>query len=116
MKDLGLANKILYMQIHQDRNIRKIWLSQKNYLKKILRRFNLQDCKPISTPLPVNFKLSSNMCSSNEEEWNEMSRVSYTSTMGSLMFTMICTRSDLHKQWERSVNTWRILVVNFGKL
>ncbi|KAH9687766.1 hypothetical protein KPL70_014887 [Citrus sinensis] len=43
MKDLGPANKILGMQIHQDINNRKIWLSQKNYLKKILRRFNMQD-------------------------------------------------------------------------
>ncbi|KAH9743311.1 hypothetical protein KPL70_003257 [Citrus sinensis] len=43
IKDLGLANKILGMQIHRDRNNRKIWLLQKNYLKKILRRFNMQD-------------------------------------------------------------------------
>ncbi|KAH9742745.1 hypothetical protein KPL70_003057 [Citrus sinensis] len=43
MKDLRPANKILGMQIHRDRNNMKIWLSQKNYLKKILRRFNMQD-------------------------------------------------------------------------
>ncbi|KAH9701426.1 hypothetical protein KPL71_024990 [Citrus sinensis] len=43
MKDLGPANKILGMQIHRDRNNKKIWLSQKNYLKKILRCFNMQD-------------------------------------------------------------------------
>ncbi|KAH9659037.1 Integrase catalytic domain-containing protein [Citrus sinensis] len=95
MKDLGPANKILGMQIHRDRNNRKIWLSQKNYLKKILRRFNMQDCKSISTPLPVNFKLSSSMCPSNEVERKEMSRVPYASAVGSLMFAMICTRPDI---------------------
>ncbi|KAH9685484.1 hypothetical protein KPL70_013981 [Citrus sinensis] len=95
MKNLGPANKILGMQIHRDRNNRKIWLSQKNYLKKILRRFNMQDCKSISTPLPINFKLSSSMCPSNEAERNEMSRVPYASAVGSLMFTMICTRPDI---------------------
>ncbi|KAH9655417.1 Integrase catalytic domain-containing protein [Citrus sinensis] len=95
MKDLGPANKILGMQIHRDRNNRKIWLSQKNYLKKILRRFNMQDCKSISTPLPVNFKLSSSMCPSNETERKEMSRVPYASAVGSLMFAMICTRPDI---------------------
>lgn len=95
MKDLGPANKILGMQIHRDRNNRKIWLSQKNYLKKILRRFNMQDCKPISTPLPVNFKLSSEMCPSSENERMEMSRVPYASAVGSLMFAMICTRPDI---------------------
>jgi viroplasmin and RNaseH domain-containing protein len=41
MKNLGQTNKILGMQIHRDRNKRKIWLSKKNYLKKILRRFNM---------------------------------------------------------------------------
>ena len=95
MKDLGPANKILGMQIHRDRNNRKIWLSQKNYLKKILRRFNMQDCKSISTPLPVNFKLSSSMCPSNEAERMEMSRVPYASAVGRLMFAMICTRPDI---------------------
>ncbi|KAH9801106.1 hypothetical protein KPL71_000900 [Citrus sinensis] len=95
MKDLGPANKILGMQIHRDRNNRKIWLSQKNYLKKILRRFNMQDCKSISTPLPVNFKLSSSMCPSNEAERKEMSRVPYASAVGSLMFAMMCTRPDI---------------------
>ncbi|KAH9687275.1 hypothetical protein KPL70_014703 [Citrus sinensis] len=74
---------------------KKIWLSQKNYLKKILRRFNMQDCKSISTPLPVNFKLSSSMCPSNEAERKEMSRVPYASAVGSLMFAMICTRPDI---------------------
>jgi len=36
MKDLEPVNKILGMQIHQDRNSKKIWLSQKNFLRKIL--------------------------------------------------------------------------------
>ncbi|KAE8694615.1 putative pentatricopeptide repeat-containing protein [Hibiscus syriacus] len=95
MKDLGSANKILGIQIHRDRSNRKIWLSQKNYLKKILSRFNMQDCKPISSPLPINFKLSSSMSPSSEEERMEMSRVLYTSAVGSLMFAMICTRPDI---------------------
>ncbi|KAH9668902.1 Integrase catalytic domain-containing protein [Citrus sinensis] len=53
------------------------------------------DCKSISTPLPVNFKLSSSMCPSTEAERKEMSRVPYASTVGSLMFVMICTRPDI---------------------
>jgi len=91
MKYLGPTNKILGMQIHRDRKDMKIWLSQKNYLRKVLRRFNMQDCKPISTPLPVNFKLSSSMSPSSEAERMKMSRVPYASTVGSLMYAMICT-------------------------
>jgi hypothetical protein len=60
-----------------------------------LRRFNMQDCKPISTPLPINYKLSSSMNPSNEAERMEMSRVPYASAVGSLMYAMICTRPDI---------------------
>lgn len=95
MKDLGPANKILGMQIHRDRVSRKIWLSQKSYVKKILQRFNMQDCKPISTPFPTNVRLSSKMSPSSEKERMEMSRVPYASAVGSLMFAMICTRPDI---------------------
>ncbi|GKD32151.1 retrovirus-related pol polyprotein from transposon TNT 1-94 [Tanacetum coccineum] len=95
MKDLGPANKILGMQIHRDRVSRKIWLSQKSYVKKILQRFNMQDCKPISTPFPTDVKLSSKMSPNSEKERMEMSRVPYASAVGSLMFPMICTRPDI---------------------
>ncbi|KAE8683472.1 hypothetical protein F3Y22_tig00111208pilonHSYRG00305 [Hibiscus syriacus] len=95
MKDLGSTNKNLGIQIHRDKSNRKIWLSQKNYLKKILSRFSMQDCKPISTPLPINFKLSSSMSPSSEEERMEMSRVPYASAVRSLMFAMICTRPGI---------------------
>ena len=74
-----------------------IWLSQKNYLKKILQRFNKQDCRSISIPLPVNFKISSSMCPSNEAERKEMSRMSYASAVGSLIFAMISTRPDIEQ-------------------
>ena len=55
----------------------------------------MQDCKSIFTPLPVNFKLSSSICPSNEAERKEISRVPYVSTVGSLMFARIYTRPDI---------------------
>ena len=63
----------------------------------------MQDCKLISTPLPVNFKLSLSMCPSNEAERNEMSRVPYALAVESLMFAMIYTRPDI-AQVMREVN------------
>nr|GEZ21600.1 Gag-Pol polyprotein [Tanacetum cinerariifolium] len=55
----------------------------------------MQDCKPISTPFPTDVKLSSKMSPNSEKERMEMSQVPYASTVGSLMFTMICTRLDI---------------------
>ncbi|GJR46587.1 ARM repeat protein interacting with ABF2-like protein [Tanacetum coccineum] len=55
----------------------------------------MQDYKPISTPFPTNVKLSSKMSHSSEKQRIEMSRVSYASAVGSLMFAVICTRPDI---------------------
>lgn len=71
----------------------------------------MQDCKLISTPLPVNFKLSSSMCLSNEAERKEMSRVPYASAVKSLMFAMICTRPDI----AQAVGVVSRYMVNLGK-
>lgn len=62
MRALGPVNKILWMQIHRDRVSRRI-----SFVRKILLRFNMQDCKPISTQFPTNVKLSSKMSPSSEE-------------------------------------------------
>jgi hypothetical protein len=39
MKDLGEAKKILGMEISRDRQRGKLWLTQKQYLNKVLQRF-----------------------------------------------------------------------------
>ena len=59
MIDLGTAKKILGMEIRRDRESRKLWISQKNYIRKVLVKFNMQDAKLVSNPLANNFKLSS---------------------------------------------------------
>ena len=58
MKDLGAAKKILGMEITRDRKSVLLFLSQHNYIKKILYRFNMNDSKLISTPITPHFKLS----------------------------------------------------------
>ena len=52
MKDLGAAKKILGTETHRDREARKLWLSQKNYIRKVLENFSMLDAKPVSTLLP----------------------------------------------------------------
>uniref|UniRef100_A0A2N9GRU3 Reverse transcriptase Ty1/copia-type domain-containing protein n=1 Tax=Fagus sylvatica TaxID=28930 RepID=A0A2N9GRU3_FAGSY len=75
MKDLGAAKKILGMEIRRDREARKLWLSQKNYIRKVLEKFSMLDAKPVSTPLANHFRLSGSQCPKNEEEIENMSKV-----------------------------------------
>ena len=60
MNDLGAANKILSMRIIEDKANGTLKLSQSKYVKKVLSRFNMNEAKPVSTPLGshFNFKLS----------------------------------------------------------
>ena len=57
MKDLGAAKKILGMRITRDRKNLKLTLSQNEYIQKVLKRFNMHNEKPVSTPFSSHFKL-----------------------------------------------------------
>uniref|UniRef100_A0A2N9F8B2 Integrase catalytic domain-containing protein n=1 Tax=Fagus sylvatica TaxID=28930 RepID=A0A2N9F8B2_FAGSY len=59
----------------RDREARKLWLSQKNYIRKVLEKFSMLDAKPVSTPLANHFRLSGSQCPKNEEEIENMSKV-----------------------------------------
>jgi hypothetical protein len=83
------------MQIIRDRKIRRLWLSQEKYIERVLERFNMQGAKEVSCPLPNHLKLSKKLCPSMEKENDEMSRVSYSSAVGSLMYSMVCTKPDI---------------------
>ena len=95
MKDLGAAKQILGMRIIRDKTNGILKLSQSKYMKKVLNRFNLNKAKPVSTPLGSHFKLSKEQSPKTEEEMDYMSKVSYASTIGSLMYAMVCTRPNI---------------------
>ena len=95
MKDLGAAKKILGVKIIRDRKSGMLYLSQRDYIEKVLRRFNMHDAKPVSTPLAAHFRLSSALCPVSDDDIEYMSRVPYSSAVGSLMYVMVCSRPDL---------------------
>ncbi|RDX62691.1 hypothetical protein CR513_58952, partial [Mucuna pruriens] len=72
-----------------------LWVSQKDYIEKILKRFNMHNAKPARIPIAGHFKLSKSQCPKNEEEREEMNKVPYSSAVGSLMYAMVCTRPDI---------------------
>uniref|UniRef100_A0A803L407 CCHC-type domain-containing protein n=1 Tax=Chenopodium quinoa TaxID=63459 RepID=A0A803L407_CHEQI len=54
MKDLGPAKKILGMQITRDKQRGTLQLSQSEYIKRVLQRFNMGDAKPSAIHLAKN--------------------------------------------------------------
>ena len=95
MKDLGAAKKILGMEIQRDRKAGLLYVSQQKYIEKVLQSFQMDNSKPVSTPLAAHFKLDASSLPSTDEEKVYMSTVPYSSVVGSLMYAMICTRPDL---------------------
>ncbi|KAG8480687.1 hypothetical protein CXB51_025275 [Gossypium anomalum] len=96
MKDLGEVKKILGMEICRDRAHGRVSLSQKQYWKKVLQRFDMNgQTKHVSTPLASHFKLSAQLSLSTNMEQEYMLQVPYSNAVGSLMYAMVCTRPGI---------------------
>lgn len=68
-----------------------ITVSQSSYTNRILHRFRMQDCNPVSTPM---VKDSSQLGKANGEE--ELNTVfPYREAVGALLYLMTCTRPDI---------------------
>ena len=78
----------LFLGIKVERTVNKIFLDQSAYIKKVLEKFKMSDCKAVSTPLPSKlnyFELNS------DETYDAPCR----NLIGCIMYIMICTRPDL---------------------
>lgn len=95
IKDLGAAKKILGIEIRKNREVGQLYLSQKNYFERVLKRFGMQDAKLVSIPLVTHFKLSAELSPQIEQETEYVSHVPYASAVGSLMYGMVCTRPNI---------------------
>eukprot|EP00253_Pinus_taeda_P003687 PITA_03687 len=83
------------MRITRDKKNRKLTLSQSEYIEKVLKRFDMQNEKPVSIPLACHFKLIKEECPKTQEEMAHMSKVPYASAVGCLMYAMVYTRPDI---------------------
>jgi hypothetical protein len=90
MKDLGDLHFFLGMEVERDCAQRFLYINQIGYVKEILKCFRMEDCKAIGMPLDLKTKLKK-----NENKDVEMVKVPYQQAMGSLMYAMLCIRSDL---------------------
>ena len=95
MRDLGPVHYILGIQVHRDRPNRHIYLSQAKHIDDVLKKLNMSNCRPVSTPLDKSVTLSKDDCPDTPEEIADMSSVPYLSAVGSLMYLAIGTRPDI---------------------
>ena len=86
MTDLGHMSYFLGLEVKQDES--GIFVSQEAYAKEILKRFKMEDCNPVSTPVESGTNLS------RYDEGTEVDATVYRSLVGCLRY-LTCTRPDI---------------------
>lgn len=92
MKDMGPASRILGIDIKRDRKKGTLYMSQSDYIRKVIQRFNIDEAKITHTPIGSHFKFAAVR---DDDECLDTEQVPYSSAVGSVMYTMIGTRPDL---------------------
>ena len=85
MKDLGEASFVLGIDIYRDGSRNLLGLSQRAYIDRVLKRFNMQMCKAGDVPILKGDKLSYELCPKNDLEKDAMKTIPYSSVVGSLV-------------------------------
>ena len=78
------------MSVKRDRANKVLFINQEKYLKSVLNRFEIQDCKPVSTPLEPGVTFHKRL--NNEEPCDK--RV-YQQAIGCLTYVSTATRPDV---------------------
>lgn len=76
-------------QIHRDQS-KKLLSFTWEYIKCILRWFHVDGAKAVCTPLAAHFKLSTKQSLDLKDVLMKM-KVPYVSTIGNMMYAMVCT-------------------------
>lgn len=88
-------DRFIGIDINRNRIQRTIHLSQPDYVKTVLERFNMSNCSTLSVPADPCAKLTPQMCPQNEEEKKEMANIPFMECIGSVMHLTHLTRPDI---------------------
>ena len=86
MKDLWQMHYFLGLEVWQQKG--EIFLGQGRYTIEILKRFQMEDCRPMAMPMITNWK----KINTSEDDWDDPTL--YRQLIGSLMY-LVNTRPDI---------------------
>ena len=58
IKDMGRLHYFLGMKILQDEQTGNVWIGQPAYVESVLKKFGMDNSKPVSTPIDPSTKLT----------------------------------------------------------
>ena len=93
--NLGELHWMLGVEIKRDREARTTHLSQRAYIESILRRYNLDDLKPLSIPMDPAIRLTTKQAPATAAEHAIMRDKPYREAVGTLNWAALTTRPDI---------------------
>lgn len=93
--DLGEITDILGIHVERDGKIGSMKLSQEKYIDDLLKKFNMNSAKTVSTPIESNTKITKDMGPENDEEKKRMKNRPYREIIGGLIYLATATRPDI---------------------
>ena len=90
IKDMGKLHYFLGIEVLQKQKTGDIWIGQSNYTENLLKKCNMQDSKPVSTPADASQKLVN---AADGEECVKQQQ--YQSIVGSLLYLSVSSRPDI---------------------
>ena len=90
IKDMGKLHYFLGTMVLHDEKSESIWIGQPVYTNNLLKKFGMQDCKAVCTPVDISTKL---VKATSEDECVDQQL--YQSAIGSLLYLSVSTRPDI---------------------
>lgn len=87
--NMGECTWVLGMKLKRSREEHTLHISQELHLENILKRFNMDKCKPVAIPMLSKPKLR------QQQEGETLTAHPYRSVVGALMYLAVCTRPDI---------------------
>ena len=86
IKDMGKLHHFLRMNIVQDEATGRVWIGQSAYTESLLKKFEMDEARPVTTPGDTSTKLMNAMDDDVffDQHW-------YQSAVGSLLYLSVAT-------------------------
>ena len=112
------------MKIYRDRSTRLLGLFQSIYVNTILKRFNMKNFRKSNLLIGHEITFSKKDYPITPQEREHKSKISYASTVGSIIYALMCTRSDVayslgivsRYQSDLDKNYWKVVKTIFKYL
>ena len=90
IKDMGKLHYFLGIKFLQDEKTGNVWIGQPAYVESILKKFGMENSKPVSTPIDSSTKLTK-----TTDDKQSVDQQLYQSAIGSLLYLSGGTRPDI---------------------